>query len=78
MPSSSAAISRRRNEARWNSSGVDSGVLAVIVCRFPQDVAKVSLEIFLHRTAFAVPFRALIGRGGQSIVGATEKILPER
>jgi hypothetical protein len=44
----------------------------------PQDISKIPLEIFLHRTAFAVPFRALIGRRGQSIVDPAEKVLPER
>jgi hypothetical protein len=45
---------------------------------FPQDIPKVPLKIFLHRTTFAVPLRVLIGRGGQPVVGAAEKILPER
>jgi hypothetical protein len=44
---------------------------------FPQDIPKVSLEIFLHRTAFAVPFGTFIGGRREPVVWTAEEILAQ-
>ena len=42
------------------------------------DVAEITLEVFLHRTGFAIPFGTLVAGWRETIVSAAEKVFPER